>query len=547
MALVLIDRSQESATANTTVSFTLNGAQTGYQSLAGVGDTNTTYYGATDGTNWEVGIGTYSTTGPTLTRTTILSSSNSNAAVSTFTSPLTVWVDYTASKAVTTDTLAYPPAIGATTPAAGTFTTITGQTEVLKGTGQNLVAQSNAFTTTWSTTAATAATTVATTDPFGGTSAWTLTEDSTTSGHFLQQGPSVQSGVTYTLSAYLKANTRTCAQLILTGTSNAIAGFDLSAGTTVGASTGSATITSIGNGWYRCSVTVAATTQGAISLQIRVAQTSSTTASSYLGNGTSNIYVYGAQLEIGSVANTYIPTTTTVVYGTPSLSFSGVAGLGLQSDGSLYLQPAGTGALQAQATTSSAVGGNARGANAVDWQTLRNTATQVASQYASTIAGGAQNTAGGYNSTTVGGSNNSSGQFGFTGGGTNNSSAGSQYATVVAGQANTGVGYHNFIGGGFTNSGTSGSAVTTQATTIAVTASTTLYLTSTNANIKVGQLIQATGVTNFTYATSTVTTGTAAVMNTSTISGTTLTVGYLASGTIIAGQVLTGTGVTAGT
>ena len=125
MALVLIDRAQETATANTTVSFTLLGANTGYQTLAGVGDTNTTYYGATDGTNWEVGIGTYSTTGPTLTRTTILSSSNSGSAV-TFSGTVTVWVDYTASKAVTTDTLSYPPAIGGTTPAAGTFTTLTG-------------------------------------------------------------------------------------------------------------------------------------------------------------------------------------------------------------------------------------------------------------------------------------------------------------------------------------------------------------------------------------------------------------------------------------
>jgi sugar lactone lactonase YvrE len=103
MALVLINRAQETATANTTVSFTLLGANTGYQTLAGVGNTNTTYYGATDGTNWEVGIGTYSTTGPTLTRTTILSSSNSNAAVSTFTSPLSVFVDYPAEKSVYED------------------------------------------------------------------------------------------------------------------------------------------------------------------------------------------------------------------------------------------------------------------------------------------------------------------------------------------------------------------------------------------------------------------------------------------------------------
>jgi len=82
MALVLQDRVQEIATANTTVSFTLVGAVTGFQSFSIIGDTNTTYYAATDTYgNWEVGIGTYSTTGPTLTRTTILSSSNAGSAV----------------------------------------------------------------------------------------------------------------------------------------------------------------------------------------------------------------------------------------------------------------------------------------------------------------------------------------------------------------------------------------------------------------------------------------------------------------------------------
>ena len=99
MALVLADRVQVTATANTTVSFTLSSASTGFQTFAAIGNGNTTYYGATDGTNWEVGIGTYTTSGPTLTRTTILSSSNSGSAV-TFTGSVTVWVDYPAGNAV---------------------------------------------------------------------------------------------------------------------------------------------------------------------------------------------------------------------------------------------------------------------------------------------------------------------------------------------------------------------------------------------------------------------------------------------------------------
>jgi hypothetical protein len=96
MAFVLADRVQQTGTANTTVSFTLSGSVTGFQSFAVVGNTNTTYYAATDATgNWEVGIGTYSTTGPTLTRTTILASSNSGSAV-TFSGTVTVFVTYPA-------------------------------------------------------------------------------------------------------------------------------------------------------------------------------------------------------------------------------------------------------------------------------------------------------------------------------------------------------------------------------------------------------------------------------------------------------------------
>ena len=103
MALVLADRVQQTGTANTTVSFTLSGSVTGYQSFAVVGNGNTTYYAATDGSgNWEVGIGTYSTTGPTLTRTTILSSSNSGSAV-TFPGTVNVFVTYPSEKSVNLD------------------------------------------------------------------------------------------------------------------------------------------------------------------------------------------------------------------------------------------------------------------------------------------------------------------------------------------------------------------------------------------------------------------------------------------------------------
>jgi hypothetical protein len=103
MALVLNDRVQQQGTANTTVSFTLTASVAGFQSFAVIGNGNTTYYSATDASgNWEVGIGTYSTTGPTLTRTTILSSSNSNTAV-TFSGTVNVFVTYPSEKSINYD------------------------------------------------------------------------------------------------------------------------------------------------------------------------------------------------------------------------------------------------------------------------------------------------------------------------------------------------------------------------------------------------------------------------------------------------------------
>ena len=103
MALALLDRVQQTGTANTTVSFTVTGSVAGYQSWSAVGNGNTTYYGASDASgNWEVGLATYSTTGPTVTRTASFASSNANAAV-TFSGTVNVWVDYPAGRAVYQD------------------------------------------------------------------------------------------------------------------------------------------------------------------------------------------------------------------------------------------------------------------------------------------------------------------------------------------------------------------------------------------------------------------------------------------------------------
>ena len=373
----------------------------------------------------------------------------------------------------------------------------------LKGTGQNLVLQSQALATSPWTPNGITATNNSATAPDNTSTASLITATAGTSAHYDFSGgtPAYNQNITYTVSFYAKSGTTRYVQFGIGGTGSIYANFDITSGT-VGTTAGltSSSITFVGNGWYRCvcvfSYALTGTTGVAIAIQ---SSSSDTRLQSWTAVGTETVYIWGVQTEIGSVANIYVPTTSTVVYGTPSLSFSGVAGVGLQSDGSLYVSPAGTGAIQAQATTSSATGGNARGANAVDWQTARGNANQVAGSAYSAILGGSNNRAG--NSWTVvnGGYNNAAtGNISYVGGGSNNISS-SDLATVIGGQSNIAGGYYNLIGGGVSNSGTSASAVTTQGTTTVTSGSTAVTLSGSNASIKVGQLITGTGINSYTY------------------------------------------------
>ena len=208
---------------------------------------------------------------------------------------------------------------------------------------------------------------------------------------------------------------------------------------------------------------------------------------------------------LGSASTTYIQ-----VIG--DASYPGVYAAG-GTNTPLVLQPLGTGALQAQKTTSTATGGNARGANAVDWQTSRSAAGQVASGTYATIGGGIQNTANGFGSLISGGGvNNASVTYATIAGGNSNSSG--SYSFIGGGASNSSLGYYNFVGGGFTNSGTSSASVTTQSGTMNGT--TAVTLSGSNASIKVGQLIAGTSIANFTYV--------------AAISGTALTLSQAASG-----------------
>jgi hypothetical protein len=116
MALVVNNRIQETTATTGTGTITLGGAVAGFQSFAVIGNGNTTYYCIVNGTAWEVGIGTYTASGTTLTRTTVLSNSNGNTSPITLAGSSNVFVTYPSEKSVNQDAstgTAFAPAFNA--------------------------------------------------------------------------------------------------------------------------------------------------------------------------------------------------------------------------------------------------------------------------------------------------------------------------------------------------------------------------------------------------------------------------------------------------
>ena len=124
MALVVKDRVQETTITVGTIALVLAGAVSGFQSFSAIGNGNTTYYAVVGGTEWEVGIGTYTAIGTVLSRDTILASSNGGSAVNFSAGTKNVFVTYPAGKGLYTDASGNAIALG--TPASATLTNATG-------------------------------------------------------------------------------------------------------------------------------------------------------------------------------------------------------------------------------------------------------------------------------------------------------------------------------------------------------------------------------------------------------------------------------------
>lgn len=196
----------------------------------------------------------------------------------------------------------------------------------------NLVTFSEQFDNAAWTKDATTATANAAISPDGYTNADKIFETATTDFHRIY-GPtiSVTSGTAYTASIFVKAAEVTTFAIEMRLTSNVI---DSTFNLVTGTATGNGIIQDYGNGWYRCILTGTATATGGGRPMFFLKQ-----RSSYAGNTSNGILVYGAQFEAGSYATSYIPTlSTSVTRVADAASKTGISSLIGQTEGTVMVE-----------------------------------------------------------------------------------------------------------------------------------------------------------------------------------------------------------------
>ena len=319
MALIVNDRVRESTTVTGTGTATLLGAIAGYQAFSVIGNGNTCYYTISDqlGANWEVGIGTYTLSGTTLARTTVLKSSNANALVSFTAGTKDVFVTYPAETSVSgggggvypttqpslnldfANTKQLDPRI--TFVRNSTATYYDGQTTALAE--QNLLLQSNTFSNAaWVATNGTVVSGV--TDPAGTTTAFSFTA----TGVATLYQTLTTTATPYTLSFYIQRVTGTGAvNLTLDGTT-------LTAQTITGS-------------WARYSVTATPTAAShTIGIQLAVITDSVNIFSSQLENRSS---MTAANITTTAAITNYIPVLMTAPAGVARFDCDPITGKSL--------------------------------------------------------------------------------------------------------------------------------------------------------------------------------------------------------------------------
>lgn len=185
-------------------------------------------------------------------------------------------------------------------------------------TPKNLLGYTEEFNNAaWAKTNIGAVTANSVTDPNGNLNADTISDDATLGQHQVTQSITVTNGNIYTLSCYVKAGTAIYPRMALGGNFTfTAASFDLSLGTVKIGSSPSATIVSVGNGWFRISINAAATATASGSSSIGI---TNVTGTAYSGTG-DTLYIWGAQLSDSASVDPYVynpaaALTSTAYYG----------------------------------------------------------------------------------------------------------------------------------------------------------------------------------------------------------------------------------------
>ena len=197
----------------------------------------------------------------------------------------------------------------------------------------NLILQSSSFDNAAWIKAQSTITANSTISPSGIQDADKLKNDATNNIHQLSQALSLNASTTYAFSFFAKKEEIDSLVVILTspGMSQITSNINIDTGTVTSGS--NVIVKNYGNGWYRVIQTFTTVTGGSTTFRIRLKQ-----VSAYLGDGTSGLYLWGAQAEAGSYPTSYIPTTSaSVTRNADVISKTGISSLIGQTEGTLFL------------------------------------------------------------------------------------------------------------------------------------------------------------------------------------------------------------------
>jgi hypothetical protein len=178
--------------------------------------------------------------------------------------------------------------------------------------GTNLVQYSEQFDNAAWTKISTTITANVTTSPDGTQNADKLVESATSAIHYCETTVSVISGQSYSYSVYAKQGERHITLQGSAPTNSAYATFNLSTGVVGASAVGSASIIDAGNDWYRCTLTFTSAATSVANMAVLLADSPTAgRSSSYSGNGTSGVFLWGASFEQASTAGPYVRTGAT--------------------------------------------------------------------------------------------------------------------------------------------------------------------------------------------------------------------------------------------